>query len=424
MKLSLDCYNEAAIGCRKLQKVLDKFLPSIGLKAPHHSTIKNWIWRYGCACLDSPNEKRDDWIAIGDLTVCLGKMKVLAVLGVKADEIKKRQDLTLTYQDVEILELAPCIKSNGLFVCKTFNDASNRVSGGKGALQAIVIDRGSDIKKGAHLYQKSHPLTKVIHDITHKLSNVMEKALKDHPIWIAYTKELTLTRHRVQNTEFAAMMPPVQRRDARFMDISDIVLFRNRTLRIKKSGNLEGITSEERFNEYLGWLDKYEIFLNECETMVGAAEMIKENTRQHWISKEVYEYLKMNFGYCELEEGIAKEFIDNAMKTVLEEVEKLGDGETMLASTEVLESIFGKFKQINFGSEQGVSGNVLGICTFVGGGITEEKIISNMEKCSTNAMKKWVDEHVGDNSIGRLRKKIFKNLRTKFDEKIEDENVA
>jgi hypothetical protein len=398
------------------------------MTAPHHSTVQKWVWRYGCAELNSPKEQADDWIAIGDLTVSLGKMKVMAVLGVRSDKImnnlahdraigmdndknktKTRSNLTLSHEDVEVLALAPCERSNWEFVNQTFEHAVEKVGG---SFKAIVIDRGSDIKKGAKFFQQSHLGTKIIHDISHLLSNVMEKILKDDPIWIAYLKDLTLTRHRVQVTEFAALMPPTLQRDARYMDISDIVYWSSKIADIRNSGNLDAIP-EERFNEYLGWLKKYEEPLAEVEIIVSIAEMIKEITREEWLSAGCYEYISSFLEETGIVKGKVKEFVEMALALILEETNKLGD-DTILASTEVLESIFGKYKLINSGSGQGVSGNVLGMCIFAGSKLTEEKVLTNLETCSTQSVKDWVVNKVGE-TIGRLRKRFFK--KTKIDEK-------
>lgn len=403
MHFALECYAKAAIGCRKLATVLSIFLKPFQEKSPHHTTIRNWIWRCGYAILTSPKESGDGWTVIGDLTVNLGKMKVLALLGVQKSKIEDRNDLTLTHSDVEVLKLVPCIRSNGQFVCDALNRAAECVNG---TLEAIVIDRGSDVKKGAYLFKENNSSTKIIHDISHKLSNVMEKNLKDDPRWKRYTSKLTQTRHRVQQTEFAALMPPVLRRDARFMDIRDIVFWRSRINEIKARGNLKEI-AEERFNEFLGWLDKYIAPLREWEIMVEAADLIKELTRKYWLSKDLYEYIRDAMGYFKITGKKAKKFIKEALETLYEEVEKLGDEEKVLCSTEVLESIFGKYKQVNVGSQQGVSGNVLGICLFTGKNLTQDQIIVNLESCSTKIMKTWVEKNVCE-TIGKLRKGYFK----------------
>ena len=58
-------------------------------------------------------------------------------------------------------------------------------------------------------------------------------------------------------------------------------------------------------------------------------------------------------------------FVGECLERVMEESNKLGPDDTRICSTEVLESIFGKHKQVNVG-KSGITGNVLGIGTFIG----------------------------------------------------------
>ena len=99
--------------------------------------------------------------------------------------------------------------------------------------------------------------------------------------------------------------------------------------------------------------------------MVGIVEMIKETVRTFGLSKDVSSFLKMFFEETPLEGEGVKSFAKECLAAVNKETEKLEDWQTLISSTEVIESIFGKYKAINQGT-QGVTGNVLGICSFVG----------------------------------------------------------
>jgi len=76
---------------------------------------------------------------------------------------------------------------------------------------------------GARLFQQNHSIVELLHDISHKLSNVMEHELKNDKNWSAYLQELNMTRRRVFQTELSALMPKKQREKARFMDIGYLV---------------------------------------------------------------------------------------------------------------------------------------------------------------------------------------------------------
>lgn len=111
------------MGCRKVTRVLEVLSGYFPHPVPHHTTVRQWVIRNGCYTLNSPMEQAKDWVAIGDLTISLGKMKCLAIVGAKMSNLQKRDDFKLTHQDVEILGLYPTEKSNGKFV-------SNDIPGG------------------------------------------------------------------------------------------------------------------------------------------------------------------------------------------------------------------------------------------------------------------------------------------------------
>src|SRR5207302_7128318 len=130
----------------------------------------------------------------------------------------------------------------------------------------------------------------------------------------------------------------------------------------KENGFLKNIP-EERYQDYLGWIDKFTLLLDQWGTMVGIVKLIKETVRKYGYSMGVYEYLKMIFDEAAIEKGYVQGFILKCLNTLFEEVKKLDKGQTLIGSTEVIESIFGKYKAINEGLH-GITGNILGICTF------------------------------------------------------------
>ncbi len=156
-----------------------------------------------------------------------------------------------------------------------------------------------------------------------------------------------MTRRRVFQTEFAALMPKKQREKGGFMDIGYLVDWPNRIKRSKENGFLKSI-SEERYQDYLGWIDRFTLLLVKWECMVNTVKLIKETVRKYGYSMDIYSYLKMIFDEAKIEES-TREFVLKCLNSLLEEVKKLDDGQTLIGSTEVIESIIGKYKAINEG---------------------------------------------------------------------------
>lgn len=414
IKLALDLYGQATLGCSKVAKVLKVIFGGVTERIPHRTTVRNWFVRYGLHNLGRPIEKSDDMVAIGDITISLGKLKCLAIFGTRMDKLELREDYTLNHQDVEILGLHMTEKATGDFVQQSFEETRKRV--GVDFL-GIVVDQGAEMKKGCRQYLEGHINSVVIHDIKHKMSLVMEHALKKNFVWIKFHEKMLETRRLIQQTEFAAMVPPRQRSKARFMDIGYLLNWRRRVLKAKESGSLEFIP-QKRYEEYFGWLKEYASAFEDWDFMEGAVDMINSTCRKYGLSDETYEYLRINLEEAFLvDDEFLIKFLKEALKSIEEEKCKLKPGQTMLCSTEVEESIFGKFKELN-SRAQGIGSNILGLATFVGAKLTETSIKKAMEECSTKKGLYWIKDKVGD-TLGSLRHRIFKG--TKFDIKLSEQ---
>lgn len=414
IKLALDLYAGATLGCSKVASVLKVIFGGISLKTPHHTTIRSWVIRHGCYCLNKPIVQSNDLVGIGDMTISLGKLKCLAILGVRSDILKQRKNYTLSHSDVEILGLHLTEKATGEFSHKSFETTYNRVGA---HLLGVVVDQGPDLKKGLRLFRENHPDTLVIHDIPHKMSLVLEHWLKDDPRWIEFTKKLLETKRCIQQTELAAMAPPTQRSKARFMDIGYMIDYTERILECKRSGRLDCIP-EERYQHFFGWIEEFEVSIWQWRFMVDALNFIKNLCRKQGLSHETTNLIRSNFDkMMQKVEDSLKEFLMQALRSVEEESAKLKEGQVIVCSTEVLESIFGKYKELN-SRGLGIGSNILGLATFIGPKSTEQGVKEAMENCSMKASVEWIKQQVSD-TLGSLRRRFFHGIkRTKFDSDI------
>lgn len=126
---------------------------------------------------------------------------------------------------------------------------------------------------------------------------------------------------------------------------------------------------------------------------------------------DVYRYLKMIFDEGMVEEEHTREFALKCLNSLLEEAKKLDEGPTIIGSTEVLESVFGKYEAINEGLH-GITGTIFGICTFVEGEKNVQEVKESMENCSVLNAIKFVKQKFGQITS----KTIFSGFKaTKFD---------
>lgn len=355
------------------------------------------------------------WIILGDVTIDIGTVKGLVTVGVDIDKLEERDEFTLSLEDLQIIGIHPTEQSNGEFARKSFQEAYQKV-GGESSLAALIIDQGSDVTKGAKLLQEVHKEVKVIHDISHKLALVLEKELTMDPLWDVYTTKLTKTGQLIQQTEFAALKPPKQRSKARFMNVARYISWQDKILQSKKSGNL-GKIPEERYERYFGWLVKFSPSLDVWALKIGLVERVKAVIRAHGLSEDSYSYLLDEIAAMPLGREL-ESFIHTVFDAIYEEVEKLDDDQTLPAFTEVLESLFGSYKNHTSKGGHGINGNILTLATLVGRSQTSKEICKTMEETPVKTMLAWVKERVGD-TVGSLRRQFFAKERTEFDEEIQ-----
>ena len=394
---------KCGLGYKQIENTFKTLFSDLHQRKPSDSTVRLWVMRSGYAKLNKvlPDGQ---WIMIGDVTVDIGTLKCLVNVGVNLDVLYEREDITLTLDDLEVVGIHPTQKATGEFAEESFRSDIDRLGGFKN-IKAILIDQGKDLIKGAKLLQEGEKSLKILHDISHKLSLVLERDLKEDPLWEKYTRLLAKTKQLVQQTELAGLQPPKQRSKARFMNVSLYIDWFTRFKKSKEDGNLKHIP-EERFNKYFGWLSKFEFFYEIIRQKVGVTEIIKDAVRRGGYSVEIYEHLIEVLDLMPLDKSVYP-FICDALDAVSEEVEKLDEGERLPATTEIIESLFGSHKNHSVCGGHGITGNVLTLGALVGKTPTSEEVRKTMEEISVQSVLDWVSNKVGD-TLAKLRNRFFK----------------
>jgi hypothetical protein len=373
-------------------------------KAPHFTTIRQWILKRGYyQIVYRTFEKARDWCAVFDLTVEVGAVKCLLVLGVRLQPLKDRDCFNLSHHDTEVLGIYFTTNSTGHFVNESLKDAEKKIGH---PFACLLSDQGSDVTKGANIYQSSSENTVVVHDISHKIAIVLERELKSDPKWKIFCDHLSATKLKVQQTtDLAALMPPKLRSKARYMSADVLLNWVERFQNSKKQGYLNSIP-KERLDEYFGWLDHLSIHIEFWKQMIAIGEIVKSVIAKKGFSHQTYQELEdlLNEQFPEPAPKVI-DFIDAAMNAVWDEAEKLNGKQVVVGDGRVIESIFGKFKQSSSSQLQGISIGALGIATFMASNTLQE-VKKAMEGSTIGEVINWGKKHI-ENSLASLRRKFF-----------------
>jgi hypothetical protein len=84
-----------------------------------------------------------------------------------------------------------------------------------GVPRAIIDDHSGDLAGGVELFCQAHPETIAIYDISHKAACLLKGRLERDEQWKAFAAKAGQTKCKIQQTEWAFLVPPGQRLKAR-----------------------------------------------------------------------------------------------------------------------------------------------------------------------------------------------------------------
>ena len=397
----------ALVGLRCVGKILKLMSPFFQLPqfTPSWSSSRLWLLRVGYYKLTRRKDIADDWVWIVDYTIQAGAMKCLTVVGLRLSGLgNDRKDTVLCHEDVEPITLSPVRQSNGEIVYQQLEEAVQKT----GVPRQIIADWGSDVKAGIQKFIEHHPQTDYIYDVKHFTASTLEGEFKSDLMWTEFTKWASQTRSALHQTAFSYLEPPNQRSKSRYMNMDILV-----TWGVKMLAFLDGIeahvktTSEvEAIEEKMDWIVQFREDLAEWKEILDLVEKTETYVRTKGLfqgcDRELRCLLRLPPKATERTIRIRWSLIEY----VLDESLKAKPGERLLGSSEVIESVFGKFKYMQREQVKGsLTGLVLAIPAIVSK-TTQDVVQRALETVPVDKVRTWVKETFGKSAQTR-RKEAF-----------------
>ncbi len=364
------------------------------VEAPSHVTIRNWTLKIGYYALTCPKEKADDWLILLDHSIQTGQEKIFTVLGIREkDFLKLNRPLQRT--DLEPLIINPGIKWNGTIVMNEILKLEKEI----GKIKYAVGDYGSDLKKGLREAGIIH-----IHDLSHMVSLVIEKIYKNDERYNELKEKMSLMRSNFSQTNLACIIPPKKRKKSEYQSFDKLIKWAedglnliNNTLNDKTK--IEDILKEfsnaplDKIKEELSWINDYKDLITELSEINKVVKKIEKDMKYSGFSIKTLQNAKEIL--AELKSPNGKLLNNNLLIKLEEQFELSGDIEKVLFSSDILESIFGVYK--NRASENpmaSVTNLILIIAAFTCD-LTEDYVKNSIENIKMSSLKKWSDKNVG-----------------------------
>jgi hypothetical protein len=364
-------------------------------RVPCANSGRLWLMRLGLYELLRPKEAADDWVWIMDHTVQLGPWKCLVIVGVRLSAWRQKA-APLEHEDLTLMNLTPMEQSTGKAVAEQLQETVEET----GIVPACVLsDEGAELKSGMALFRERVPEVRGVphvHDIKHKVATFLKKELHQDAIWQSFVTRTNRTKLRLTLTSLAFLVPPGLKNKARYMNLDTLVGWGRRALAYlddpRDSPGQE--VDRKKLRQKLGWLHEYRHSLADWAELLEVAERAVAYIRREGYHAGAAAELEAELlplartpASLRLKAGL--------LAFLVEQAAGVAKGQRLLGTSEVLESLLGKYKRIQgTHSKGGMTGSLLNIGAAVLSK-TASTIHAAMGAVPVAAVGCWVREKLG-----------------------------
>ena len=315
------------------------------------------------------------------------------ILGIREIDFLKLKR-PLQYADLSTLQILNKNSWNGKLVSEELKKLETTM----GKFKYAVADYGSDLRKGLALSMIPH-----IHDLSHLIALIVEKLYKTDSRFIEFKSKMSAMRSKFSQTDIAAIVPPKGRKKSEYQSFDKIIKWGNAALNLinNKLNNSDQIHYLEEFFETktlnrikieLSWICQYSELITELSEINNAIKEIETELKHNGLSKSNFKKCQKIAG--ELKSNNGKKFKKIVLLKMKQQIELVPKTNTILFSSDILESIFGKYKnRVSENPMASITNLMLIIAAFTCN-LTEENVTQSIENVKLSDIKKWSDENI------------------------------
>ncbi|MDR0207087.1 MAG: hypothetical protein LBI45_07535 [Bacteroidales bacterium] len=367
---------------------------NLNLGSPTHTTVLNWIKKQGISRFkDKEFYKQRKWVLIADESIQFGNKKLLFISAVP--ESRCSQSKSLSYSDLTplLLKVSASWKSKDIIP-----EISQRID--LKQIAYCISDNGNNLTCTFKSLKCKH-----IPDVNHKFSLIIQSVFENNLLFNNYTKALSSLRGQKSMSKIARIVSPNQRIISRFMNLTPLFEWGMKMIILLDKNQL---TEEEKTS--LSFLEPLREFISDTYEILITLNTIQKLLKNNGFNtansrKSISLFSSINSdNSLKIKEQLEEYFEDLSAKT-----EK---GKTICCSSDIIESCFGKYKEIVKGNKSvGISDLCLCIAA-MSGEKNLDKTRCAMETVNIKQLKDWKSKNISKTLFAEkieLNKKIDRN---------------
>lgn len=314
----------------------------------------------------------------------------MVVLRVAVEALSKRGS-AVQLQDCECIGLKISEKVTG----KTVFHELKEIFAQSGEPAVIITDKEYTLNKGVRLcFEKQEKPVPVIDDIGHAMAGALKVQFEKTLCYKRFCRLLSYGAKCLRQTDLAFITPPKLRSKGRFQSVSKLGKWGRKILevfavrgRTSKDGTLERI--RKAFPDLIKSKKFIEYFALTAEITSEVMKILKNKGLDRGTRKQCY-----NLSKKLPKNSKVKKCLQEWLRRNIEVQEQLGISQPMIVSSDIIESLFGKFKYAIERSPQSDMNRGLllipALCGNLNGGITAQAL----NQASCRDLKNWEKENI------------------------------
>jgi hypothetical protein len=388
-------------------------LLKINQKVPSHDAIEQWTLRLGVASLQDTFTKDDRVLWMADHSSQIGKERVLLIIGIALHDLPPPGE-TLCHEKMKVLAIVPGQSWKKEDVEREYQKLAERI----GPPVYLLCDGAVELRDPAQKLEKDGQKTIVLGDLKHHAANVLEKKIGRCERFQSFVSQVGLTRNRVQQTELSHFAPPPIKQKSRFMNLRSLLNWASIVLHHlddPSSESKKGIC-DDRIEEKLGWLRGFAddvVQWNQCQAVIDRAlEVINRQGLDSQTAGLVNSALADNDPNWENDNTAATRIGQQLIEWIGQSSSKLSEDARAWLSTEILESLFGRFKQLERQHSKGGFTRLIAALPTLCMRVSGEVVRQGFSRVDSPSLRKWIADTLGTTLTAR-RQAAYQEYRTK-----------
>jgi hypothetical protein len=362
----------------------------LDMDLPSFTSIRNWELKKSYYHLYKEVPASGSYIFILDESICIGKESVLLILAVP--EGCWQAGKSLGFADVRPVYIGVEPSWKAARIGAQLGQLLHR-----GMRCAYVVSDG-----GNNLCRCFKDLGWIrIEDCFHALGNLLEKRYEKDPHFEEFSRLSGQFKRRVSISAYAAFMPPAQRSKGRFLNLAPLAEWAYKTLKLMERPDFQ---ADDKLRQWLAWLLDFKPFIEELHCACQAFHQLCFILKPDGLSRQSAALCRKALEECRAPAW----FTQGAQAYLNRNLEHATGDKPLLCSSDVIESLFGKYKAtVKNSSAGGVTESCLNIAGW-GKPLDEHTVTQAMEAVCLKDIHTWRNENLRQN-INQKRRELYRN---------------